>query len=59
MIEPFSLHSPYTVPVEPNVGVTVTVVEIAELVVFVATNDGTFPEPLVANPTAALELVQV
>ena len=59
MIEAFSLHSPYTVPVEPNVGVTVTVVEIAAFVEFVATKVGTFPEPLVANPTAALELVQV
>jgi hypothetical protein len=55
---PFSLTIPFTVPVAPYVGVTVTVVEIGAFVVFVAVNEAMFPDPLAAKPTAVFELVQ-
>ena len=42
-----------------TVGVTVMVAIIAEDPLFVAVNEGIFPEPLAAKPIAALEFVQV
>jgi len=55
---PFSLTIPFTVPVDPKVGVTVTIVEIGAFVVFVAVNEAMFPDPLAAaKPTAVFELV--
>ena len=41
------------------VGVTVIVALIGELVVLVAVNDGTLPEPLAASPMAVLLFVHV
>ena len=41
-----------------DVGVTVIVAVIGALVVFVAVNDGTEPEPEAAKPIAVFELVQ-
>jgi hypothetical protein len=47
------------VPLTPfTVGVTVIVAVIAVVPVFVAVNDGIFPEPLAAIPIAVLEFVQ-
>jgi hypothetical protein len=56
---PFSLTVPFILPVDPMVGVTVTVEEIAALVALVAVNVETFPVPLAAKPTAVFEFVQV